>query len=322
MHSDDPTDKPLSKTYFPNFNIDLTELFAIATRLGAINEIIRQAEKPIPPQGRDGIVVEDGTGKRVDVKKGDLGRIVDTNGHNLAVYIDDQGWAKPESTLSQKKVHFMFECSTLNKMKNDGRYNRYISVYDNDLIHPDGPSVYDINGKRAPHKMQANYLKVKWSTGTHSAYLNHHLCKNCLNSWLSASGQNKQSLNETSLIIDILATYKGKSPTKQDPSIPRNPDHSGYSDDWDSISQRIRQSHHWCCDECKINLSEHQYLLDCHHIDGVKSHNTTANLRPLCKTCHKKQPNHGHLSINLDDRHKLDNLRRAQRKAAHPAHTA
>lgn len=75
-----------------------------------------------------------------------------------------------------------------------------------------------------------------------------------------------------------------------------------YVTEWESISQSLRESHSWTCQECNVRLSQgnlKQYL-HVHHINHVKDDNVPSNLKVLCVRCHAEQPGHDHMKSQMD----------------------
>jgi len=63
-----------------------------------------------------------------------------------------------------------------------------------------------------------------------------------------------------------------------------------YTDDWRQISKEMREAAGWCCSDCGVVLQgRYKYYLDCHHINRNKRDNDKANLKVLCRLCHREQ---------------------------------
>lgn len=68
-----------------------------------------------------------------------------------------------------------------------------------------------------------------------------------------------------------------------------------YPPNWKQLSYQIRTERGWKCEKCGKDLSKEQYMLDLHHINGIKSDCSKSNLKALCRHCHKQEPLHGHM---------------------------
>ena len=82
-----------------------------------------------------------------------------------------------------------------------------------------------------------------------------------------------------------------------------------YPKGWRYISEHYRRKANFTCESCGVNLREpqHQYLTDCHHINGVKP-DWKENLQCLCKECHAKE----HWHYNPSDLEKIRKIRSEQ----------
>ncbi len=77
-----------------------------------------------------------------------------------------------------------------------------------------------------------------------------------------------------------------------------------YPSNWSNISNMLRASRSYRCEECGIDLTEYltEYpdFIVTHHRNGVHSDIAPENLQVLCKECHKKQPYHNN-TVNFND---------------------
>jgi hypothetical protein len=72
-----------------------------------------------------------------------------------------------------------------------------------------------------------------------------------------------------------------------------------YTQDWDIVSNSLREEMDWCCESCGIQLKFHHHLLQVHHINRDKTNNARSNLKVLCALCHSKYTDHGHIFDEL-----------------------
>ena len=85
---------------------------------------------------------------------------------------------------------------------------------------------------------------------------------------------------------------------------------SGYSQNQGRISKIYRRSKNYTCEECGVCLEKRPWLIDTHHVSGVKSNNNPDNLQCLCKICHGKV--HAHYPIKLGDKDIIERERYSQ----------
>ena len=211
-------------------------------------------------------------------------------GQVVFVYIQDTGASKymlenePENS---KKVHLR-QCRTLDSMHEQGRYDRYVATQNKEgrfLVH-----TRERDG--ATGEMHANLVP----------------CKNCLN-LIGYSGEAKGFSYAEFLSKDETTNFDRTPKTKDTDDRP-----SEYTKNWQNISQKYREFMHYKCEDCGVDLSSHRNLLHTHHINGVKSDNSNANLKALCKICHSNQPSHN-MYVAAHERDLIEKLR-TSRKAA------
>lgn len=191
------------------------------------------------------------------------------------------------------------DCQTLDRMRRDNRFEKYVLINDTSGI----------------FKVDYSYWETG-ETGTVEARL--FVCKNCL-SFLNYKGYRFTTKFEQERIwrdFNIEHFFEEYHPNFS--SLPsRTAGTAGASDypkNWQEISNRIRALYNWKCDNCGVDLSapENKKLLDVHHRNGVRSDNSNANLKPLCKLCHKKQPQHQFYYIHPMARLSILRLRQQQ----------
>jgi len=238
----------------------------------------------------------------IEVQLGDLDNIGDLlgyKGRQVLLYIPDQG-QNIDVVLSGdrnigKKFHIS-HCKTLDTMKQRGRFERYFAI-----TNPTGS--FPVSGVSYPSGIEKN--------GEAALYV----CINCLNHInyknSAISSQSRYQAKEGFDITEFFETYS--SCFRYFPKrMGTNPGSSNYTSDWREISERVRRQANWYCDDCGVNLSDHKNLLHVHHIDGNKTNNSQANLRPLCAACHRDQPMHESMFIKYEDMAVIIQKRRDQ----------
>ncbi|MFT4953592.1 MAG: hypothetical protein ACI9A0_003311 [Pseudoalteromonas tetraodonis] len=236
----------------------------------------------------------------------DLGDIKNSNGvlsykgRQVMLYIPDQGDDIRHVIKDGKqgrRIHIA-ECSTLQLMRETGRFPRYQVTNEVSGYVP----VFGVDPET--HKE----LKDKAHLGT---------CMNCLRTlnyqgYALKTKQDRNIIFESFSFVKFFETYSSYFKSLPDSTI--NEDSVTYTSDWPSISSRIKNEVNYICQQCDVDLDSEKKLLHVHHIDGVKKNNDSNNLRALCCDCHKKQPHHGHLYIKPVDVITINRLRREQHK--------
>ena len=218
------------------------------------------------------------------------GPVASYKGRQILFYIADQGW-KIDDVIedpSQGKKFHMSWCTTLDEMKRKGRIERYVATS-------------DLSGR----------FKVFGQSdeegGERHARAGLKICRNCLSN-INYKGykRNKIEVFQDFNIPEFFEHYSSYFEHK--PNLEIDPT-KGYTDDWDEISLKLRERANWKCQDCSVDLSEDTSLLHAHHINGVKSDNRSANLQVVCAECHSKKPDHGHMTVTLNNRQRLAQLR-------------
>lgn len=225
--------------------------------------------------------------------------ILNYKGHQVMLYIPDQGDGIEEILADGKqgrRIH-VAECSTLELMRQTGRFGRYDVISRIDGKFP----VFGHNNKTRKDISGETDLGV---------------CKNCLKV-LNYKGFDSQSHTKKSDIFSSFSFEKFfeaySSYFKNLPTSSLNKS-SNYTSDWPIISSRLRSELDYTCEQCGVNLTSNAKLLHVHHINGNKADNSRGNLRALCADCHKKQPHHGHLYVSNLDTLRINECRREQHK--------
>lgn len=225
-----------------------------------------------------------------------LNGLLSVHGRQVLLYIPDQ--YSPVDVVQAapdkgKRFH-VADCKTLSEMRFKGRIERYVVT--NNLS-----GAFKITGKNS----RGLYDEID------SSLL---VCRNCLEklnyqNYCHDSG--RHHIWKRFAIAEFFETYSTifcHLPQR----LSQNMGKTDYSQDWPEISAEVRRRCRFNCDECNVNLSEHRRLLHVHHVNGVRSDNSSINLRPLCADCHRKQPMHGHLFISASDMKTLTRLRSEQ----------
>ena len=98
---------------------------------------------------------------------------------------------------------------------------------------------------------------------------------------------NSELTDEMKLLKSRIVSLQRKKIRKPIFKIP--PPEIFYEDDyWVALTNWYRQLNKWTCECCHLDLKEHPYFLDTHHIFG-RRHNEPKFLKALCIGCHAEQ---------------------------------
>ena len=195
-------------------------------------------------------------------------------GRKVVVYIRDQIFYHTQS--SEYKFHLAW-CDTLSGMKRKGRYNsRYVVSR-------------RIDGKFIVNRMLGSQMIER------NQELEMKVCRYCLKriNYMKYLEDREKVYREFS-VKDYFAKYDSyisNLPLHTENTAPLNT----YPMNFHLLSQKLKESKGWICEECRRNFAEKKELLHTHHVDGDKSNNSFDNLRVLCKYCHSRQPSHQHM---------------------------
>ncbi|MDJ0686436.1 MAG: HNH endonuclease [Alphaproteobacteria bacterium] len=192
------------------------------------------------------------------------------------------------------KFH-VYDCDTLERMRTEQRFNRYVSTAEPSgrfLVEP-WDRALRIRGER----MEA-VLKP---------------CRYCLKALDYDGYSSKSPFERTQLVenFDLRKFFENYEhifrclPVFTTENFPDG----NYTSDWARISEARRRQANWICSSCTVDLKDNRGLLHVHHVDGNRGNNKPSNLKVLCCVCHQKQPRHGHMYVGKNDRAIIDRLR-------------
>jgi hypothetical protein len=171
-----------------------------------------------------------------------------------------------------KRYHF-WNCSTLSDMRAKGKEDKYVFSKSIDPVF----LVDTKNKTNDKRKLQA--------------------CWNCI----QQSGIQKTIDNRFPSHEQILLFMKNKEVDIKRKARSQYLANTGYTNNWKELSYELRKNNNWTCSNCKVHLTQkYSFCLDVHHINGIKSDNTSSNLKVLCKICHSDQPGHEHMKLEKD----------------------
>lgn len=215
-------------------------------------------------------------------------------GRQVLLYIPDQAGniaAVLAGEREKGKRFHIADCETLDKMRRQQRFERYIATTDvSGLFSVHGEDFYEGSKEgRAPLHVCINCLKL----------LNYKQAR--VSGW-HGKVRDTFKLDE---FFDTYASCFSQLPSRTIADAAS----SSYSADWATISEQVRADYNWTCNACLVNLSSHRNLLHVHHIDGVKSNNNRKNLKVLCAACHRMQPLHERMHVSLANMKTINALR-------------
>ncbi len=284
-----------------NLTVSFEDLYAEVRRMGANSvepELVVQREMiqfdPIDVQLEEGIEVEL---SEVEVTAQGL---FSYKGRQILLYIQDHR-VRVQETLDNGGVGNKFHvahCRTLEDMDSKRRYERYVAT--NELGGYFYITGYDFDTKE---KREGK------------ARLN--VCKNCLRK-LNYQNYRRVSHHDRNQMVaefDLKAFFaKYESSFRYMPRRRAGAFDGNYTDDWQRVARRYKQTKNFTCESCQLDLSDSPDLLHVHHVDGVKTNNSPGNLKALCSQCHRSQIDHDHLIIKDEDAQRIYKLRREQRR--------
>ncbi len=203
-------------------------------------------------------------------------------GQKVLVYIRDQ-YSNPKYPNREYKFHIA-NCDTMERAFTTGRADRYVVS-----SHTDGRFLINVRDFYTRTVIKENAIEEL------------HVCKNCLLR-IHYNGYHSHGAGHTIYaqfaLVDFFEKYGGSQITRR----PRHTDLSAppdqYTQDFEQLSQMLKERNGWRCEECGKDLKDHKDFLHTHHKNGTKGDNALDNLRTLCIACHADMPNHGHLRFS------------------------
>ncbi|QLB21255.1 hypothetical protein A6B43_06855 [Vespertiliibacter pulmonis] len=269
--------------------VDFSQLFMNVRKMGATSIVeidLRKGEKLTTEFNTD---ITTSKGKEITLEELEITEgIFSYQDKQVLLFIPDHSF-KYElaiTDITQRNKFHLTDCSTLENMRNKGRFARYHITTNN-----------------------SGYFEIHNNSGiTEEVEL--QVCKNCLIklNYKNYSNNKTKVFNEFNL-EECFAYFR---PYFRELPIYKNQDKPGYTSNWKQISENYRYSKNYCCESCNVNLSAYKHLLHTHHKDGNKQNNERGNLKAVCIECHSKEPDHQHLIIKLSDLTILSRLRKEQ----------
>ncbi len=278
--------------------VTFQDLNAQRHRIGAAQSDWKIGSKTLDP--REKVLERLLRGIEIDI--GDIevgpGGLLTYKGEQILLYIRDTQdtlWTLTNTPEKSRRFH-VAECRTLERMRLEGRFERYVVT------------------NRMDGKFLVDWLDLDTNErGETEAELK--VCKNCLTTlnWrgyqnandrlLQTTGrrQEKETIWDNFVISEFLmeyATFFQSRPSRRDTEATPNV----YVHNWAEISERRRRETGWRCEECGVDLSGQPGLLHCHHRNGVVTDNASSNLQVLCAIDHAAQPAHQHMKVSETNR--------------------
>lgn len=283
-------------------NVDFSDLFrAVAPLEYVVTEFVLDGGagdlEGISRGLNRGIVLGEGINlNQIDGSNG----VLNYDGHQVMLYIPDQG-ENIDAVLKNGKlgsrVH-VAECSIIELMREKGRLKRYDIISRIDGSFP--VFGYDADNEENPEVEGSTDLSV---------------CKSCLKV-LNYQGYNTHPKKLNNKVFDnfsfeqffeTYSSYFKGLPAKIAKSS------TNYTDDWYSISSKLRNELDYKCEQCNVDLHSDKTLLHTLHINGNKANNKRSNLKVLCADCLKKHARRESVYIGNAEILKINRLRRDQR---------
>ena len=167
-------------------------------------------------------------------------------------------------------------------MKNGGRYDRYIAT------------------SRKTGFFKISLFKDKERTHKEEYEIHLDVCINCLKALNYDRADDKTHAQRREIrdsfeigeFFEEYSTYFKEKPKYNSENIKLN----NYPENWEEISNDVRERAGWKCAECGVNLQRFREFLQAHHKNKMKFDNNLRNLEALCIICHSEK--HSHMSVS------------------------
>lgn len=195
------------------------------------------------------------------------------NGQAVALYIEDRKSQKPHHDYDLlPKVHLV-NCGI------SFREGRYVQV-----VNPNGK--FDVifrGGVRVERELRICGLCKKSIRAQKRGWVGKFNLQSKDGRTIDWSGWNKF------IVTHPESLPKHKNVSSFSHAGTRSPDSYGYTPDWDLVSAQFRAAAGWCCQICRVNLSNDKKFLHGHHRNRNKQDNSESNIAILCHLCHREE---------------------------------
>jgi len=207
------------------------------------------------------------------------------NGRKVAAFIRDQ--RRGITPFGTKYRYHLYNCTTLQYMRNIGRETRYFVTKRKDGLF----DLHDLSGDR----IQRRTLEME-------------LCKNCVRELQS----HHLYFNPFSL-SKYFERYESHLPKTIKKTVSQATIQT-YAPEQKDIAREYKKAANRCCQSCHVNCISNTSLLNLHHCDGDPSNNKRENLRVLCVDCHSKQPLHSQVSHTTKAKEQIQEIKMLRAK--------
>ena len=285
------------------FNIDFSELIQLRESIDApLAKLSKVRETEIRSDNPFEIEILKGgevtlSGEELNQQLRGIGGLLAIGNTQITLHIEEP-WQDKESLsqiLATNPKYHVSDCKTLEKMRDGGRFDRYVTSNKNDGNFTVVP--YDHETRNRDKKMRASLQP----------------CRNCLskinyNGYVNSSKLKQDEIVKNSDLENFFAEFSAtfrSLPRYNEETYPSG----GYPNNWSQITNAKREQNEWKCSCCKVDLYKNKHLLHTHHKDGVGGNVRDKNLVVLCLLCHSTQPFHAHMRVSGREKIKIKNLR-------------